>query len=120
MFWNYWLGKGDYELSSSEFEDMVSLSNIQINDVRPSEWNGNPAFAVPVSLYGTKYENAIGRTTLYYDLNGNAIGIHELYDFNLFPIRESTSAQIKTTLVRGASLYNVHSKEFYINYNYYP
>ena len=120
MFWNYWLGKGDYKLSSSEFEDIVSLSNKQIDNVRPSEWNGNPAFAVPVSLYGTIYENAIGTTTLYYDLNGNAIGIHEPYDFNLFPIRDSKSAQIKTTLVRGASLYNVHSKDFYINYNYYP
>ena len=119
MFWNYWYGQGDYELSSSEFEDIVSLS-IQTKEPYLSEWNGNPAFAAPVTLYGTTYANAIGTTTLFFDLNGNAIGIHEPYDFNLFPIRDSRSAQIKTTLVWGASLYNVHDKDFYINYNYHP
>ncbi len=119
MFWNYWNGVGDYELSSSEFEDIVSLS-IQTKEPYLSEWNGNPAFAVHVTLYGTIYANSIGTTTLYYDLNGNAIGIHEPYDFNLFPIRDSKSAQIKTTLVWAASKYNIHNKDFYINYNYHP
>ena len=119
MFLNYWFGKGDYELSSSEFEDIVSLS-IQTKKPYLSEWNGDPAFAAPVTLYGTTYANAIGTTTLFYDLNGNAIGIHESYDFNLFPIRDSMSAQIKTTLVWSASLYNVHDKDFFINYNYHP
>lgn len=119
MFWNYWCGQGDYELSSSEFEEIVSMSN-QIDKADLSEWNDDPVLAVSVSLYGTRYDNSIGTTTLFYDLNGNAIGIHEFYDFNLFPIRDSMSAQIKTTLVWGASLYNVHSKDFYINYNYHP
>jgi hypothetical protein len=119
MFLNYWYGKGDYELSSSEFEDIVSFS-IQTKEPYLSEWNGDPALAVPVTLYGTTYDNAIGTTTIYYDLDGTAIGIHEPYDFNLFPIRNSRSAQIKTTLVWGASLYNVHDKDFYINYNYHP
>ena len=119
MFLNYWYGKGDYELSSSEFEDIVSFS-IQTKEPYLSEWNGDPALAVPVTLYGTTYDNAIGTTTVYYGLDGTAIGIHEPYDFNLFPIRNSRSAQIKTTLVWGASLYNVHDKDFYINYNYHP
>ena len=119
MFLNYWYGKGDYELSSSEFEDIVSFS-IQTKEPYLSEWNGDPAFAVPVTLYGTTYDNAIGTTVIYYDLDGTAIGIHEPDDFNLFPIRDSKSAQIKTTLVWGASLYNIHDKDFYINYNYHP
>ena len=119
MFLNYWYGKGDYELSSSEFEDIVSFS-IQTKEPYLSEWNGDPAFAVPVTLYGTTYDNAIGTTIIYYDLDGTAMGIHEPYDFNVFPIRDSRNAQIKTTLVWGASLYNVHNKDFYINYNYHP
>ena len=119
MFWNYWYGQGDYELSSSEFEDMVSLA-IQTKEPYLSEWNGDSALAVPVTFYGTTYANAIGTTTLFYDLNGNAIGIHEPYDFNLFPIRDSRSAQFKTTLVWSASLFNVHNKDFYINFNYHP
>ena len=119
MFLNYWYGKGDYELSSSEFEDIVSFS-IQTKEPYLSEWNGDPAFAVPVTLYGTTYDNAIGTTIIYYDLDGTAMGIHEPYDFNVFPIRDSRNAQIKTMLVWGASLYNVHNKDFYINYNYHP
>ena len=119
MFWNYWNGLGDYSLSINEFEDIVSLSQPNGKPFN-SEWNGDFAIALPVTLYGTKYDNALGTTTIFYDLDGNAIGIHELYDFNFFPIRKSWSAQIKTALVLRAGLYNENNKSFYINYNYHP
>ena len=116
MFWQFWLGQGDYTLSDEQFNSIIENA-IPIGDKYMSSWNGCEAKAQSVSLYNTSFDNSIGTATIYYDMNDNPIGIHELYDFNIFPIRDFVP-QFKTTLVYGASLYNVHAQSFYINYNY--
>jgi hypothetical protein len=66
-------------------------------------YGGTPATAHVVNFYGTKYENALGRATLYYNQEGVAIGFEDRVDFEsrewgIRPI----DGEIKTRLVDWA------------------
>ncbi len=109
MFTRYWLGRGDYTLTSSEFKDITNGLNLKEGANQVSFYNNS------------KYNGAFGTATVYADSNGNAIGFYDKYDFDMKSwfgegSRSSFLSEIKTDLVYGASMFQSQSKSFEIYY----
>ncbi|HOT14817.1 MAG TPA: hypothetical protein PK252_08660 [Bacteroidales bacterium] len=101
-FRNYWDGKGDKTLSYTIFIDIVK--NVKIS--KTNNWirvdiNGKTYYQCQASFYdNSKYDYALGTCTMYYDANGNAVGMKDTYDFNPenFGVRSSEAEVLTRTI----------------------
>ena len=115
-FIRYWDGGGDLILTQEEFLDIVDKS-IPNGDFKTTTWNGNEVLSRQMTAYETKYANLLGVFTIYYDNDKNPVGLYDYYDFDVFPIRfDNPKRQIKTSLVRAASLFHKGEKCYKITY----
>ena len=117
MFERYWTGGGDYTLTISEFNDLISQA-IYLGTPKSTVLNACPAYSQGISLYGSPvYKDAIGTATIYLDMDKSPIGFYDEYNFNVFPFRwNNIEAEIKIILVKVASLLHPSAKMFDIRY----
>ena len=106
MFARYWKGKGNYTLSSVEFNEI--LSSARVTSVGDNY--------ITISLYDSaKYDYAIGTATLYYSSENSILRFYDKYDFDPQPYGgRSYSAELATTFTAVASPST--SRSFEINY----
>lgn len=115
MFWQYWLGKGDYTLTPEEFVDILSVGTM-VGTPAKIQLEGQTVITQQISLYDTEYNNSIGTGTVILNDTGSPIGFYDKYDFNIFGATRSMEAQFKTIMIKSASTFNVHSKPYKIKY----
>jgi hypothetical protein len=66
-----------------------------------------------INFYGTKYENALGRATVYYNADGEAIGFRDVVDFESRSWGERPAmGEIKTRMVD----WSLGGNPFEVNY----
>jgi hypothetical protein len=122
LFENYWLGSGNVVLTKERFCDIVGYAQStgqSSNKGVLTNFHGQASIAVVTNFYNSDtYSTAFGRATIYYDLNGDAIGFHDNYDFNSLPFgTRSFGNEMKTRAVNaagqlyGAQPFNI---DFYI------
>ena len=110
LFERYWLGKGDAKLSQEQFLEIWQ----EIYEVDPKVFSergrkitmedGSTVYAKTVNFYGSdEYALALGRATLFFDVNDLPVGFYDLYDFDPkdWGIRKN-DAEIKTRMVNAA------------------
>jgi uncharacterized protein RhaS with RHS repeats len=79
---HYARGSGNLRLSDATFQDIVRVaSGAEVSAEARVLFNGTEATAKVINFYGTKYGNALGRATVYYDAQGEAIGFRDRVDF---------------------------------------
>jgi len=83
-FERYWLGEGDLDLTSDEFNQIYNqtLNNGKIEDCQNIEYNGNQAKQCACRIKSGEYFKSIGWYTLYTDLSDNPIGLYDYYNFD--------------------------------------
>lgn len=83
MFENYWLGKGDVNLSQSRFNDIVKHAGAGGKGSNVILSNSQPGVARVHSFYGDSnpYALVLGRATIFYQ-GGVPVGFQDGYNFN--------------------------------------
>jgi hypothetical protein len=105
MFQNYWLSKGNVNLSQQRFNSIVKAAGIVKGSPRPVTLsNGQQGVAKVHSFYNSpEYGLALGSATIYYDQAGTAVGFYDNYNFAAKPWGErSYTNEIKTRAVNAA------------------
>lgn len=85
LFSNYWLGKGDIEMTSEMFAGVL-LCLRQNPGLLPSGSDtsvvGERRVSRQVSFYKTRYEESFGSATVYIDSDNRVVGFADVYDFD--------------------------------------
>lgn len=124
MFENYWKGGGDVELSGQKFAGILMYVKENNPDASaPTEatmtnadGTTNKGTTRVVNFYNSKeYSLVFGRSTLFYNKQGNIVGFYDKYDFDSKSWgTRSTTNELKTRMVRWASPKT--AKPFHIRY----
>jgi hypothetical protein len=107
MFARYWNSKGDYKLTTSEFNDI--LGNSKVTNVNESSFT--------ISLYDNKtYDYGIGSATVYYSSSNSDLHFYDNYNFDTKPWgSRSYSAEVATRMTHnegrhhGATSFNIYN-----------
>jgi hypothetical protein len=120
MFNNFWLGKGDVNLTAAQFKNIALEAKRLGIDFSKGKWvtrNNQYVLETVVSFYGSKeYAASLGRATMYFDYQGNAVGLVDYFDFDAKSwFERPLSAEFKTRMV-DANAEAWGAKPFKISY----
>lgn len=128
MFENYWLGKGDVDLSDARFKDITDYAGtLPLPTGKNAGWvtgpNGETLQKRMYNLYGSPdYRRSLGTSTLFYDQSGKPVGFYDYYNFDpstpQHPRNRSWDAEAETRIMNW--LGSLHgAKDFPIYYGEY-
>lgn len=125
-FLQYWYAEGDMELSDKRFEhikNVVKTMEIDYKEGNLIEINGDNYYKKTVSFYGDYvYNAALGTATVYFDKDGEMVGLYDVYDFDLQGFLDKGARdlgpEIKTLMVAAAGELK-GAKSFIISYGLY-
>lgn len=86
-FLQYWYAAGDIQLSDKRFEHIKEVVKKMEIDYKEGEnlvvINGQMYYEKAVSFYNnSEYNYALGTATVYFDTNGEIVGLYDEYDFD--------------------------------------
>lgn len=84
LFDRYATGRGNLRLSTERFKDIANAAREGKKVGKPvsESRNGQAVSAQQVSFYNTSYATSLGTATMYYSSQGDAVGVHDTYDFD--------------------------------------
>ena len=104
LFDRFVTARGNLKLSTERFKSLAEAAGRgkKVGAPYTTTWNGQEVIAQAVYFGGTEYERALGTATMYYDASGQAVGVHDTYNFDskAWGVR-TFSGEVMTRLVKS-------------------